>query len=417
MLNHPEFPRPEYPRPDRQRGRIEGVDWLNLNGPWEFCFDGDRRGMNERWFESDRGPWGEQILVPFCWESLAAWGQGDSAGNDHYYATRVFRDATTVDRANHRTAPRYEIGWYRREIHIPRDASEWRGKRVILTIGAADFFTDGWCNGQSVGHHEGGYTPFEFDVTDALDANGRGIIVLRVEDPMDNAQQPVGKQWQWYTTTSGIWQTVFVEPRHVTHLQPFRITPNIDDQTAVFVLPCADTREGDQVEILMHPPRGGKPREHVLPIHDGVANGVLSVQPLVLWDHHDPQLYYVDLRLRRGGMVLDEVRTYFGMRKISAELTPDGGPAALALNGRALYLRGALHQSFYPDGVYTAGDARTLRDDIAFAKKAGFDFLRIHIKIDDPLLLYYADTLGMLLMTDFPELRRGWGYVVGSVTV
>ncbi len=413
MLNRPEFPRPEYPRPDRQRGRIEGVDWINLNGPWGFCFDGGRRGMDERWFEPDQGPWGEQILVPFCWESLAAWGQGDSAGNDHYYATRVFRDATDVDRTNHRSAPRYEVGWYRREICIPRDAPEWHGKRVILTVGASDYFTDGWCNGQSLGHHEGGYTPFEFDVTDALDADGRGLIVLRVEDPMDNAQQPVGKQWQWYTTTSGVWQTVFVEPRHATHLRPFRITPNIDDGTAAFTLPCVETLEGDQVEILVHPPRGGKPREHVLPIRDGVADGTLSVQPVVLWDHHDPQLYYVDLRLRRRGTILDEVRTYFGMRKISAELTPDGGPAALALNGRALYLRGALHQSFYPEGVYTAGDARTLRDDIAFAKKAGFDFLRIHIKIDDPLLLYYADTLGMLLMTDFPNFGEGGDTLLG----
>ena len=174
MLNRPEFPRPEYPRPDRQRGRIEGVDWLNLNGPWEFCFDGDRAGRMNAGSSRSIGPWGEQILVPFCWESLAAWGQGDSAGNDHYYATRVFRDATTVDRANHRAAPRYEIGWYRRAIHIPRDAPEWRGKRVILTVGAADFFTDGWCNGQPLGHHEGGYTPFEFDVTDALDADGPG---------------------------------------------------------------------------------------------------------------------------------------------------------------------------------------------------------------------------------------------------
>ncbi len=407
MLNRPEFPRPEYPRPDRQRGCIEGVDWFNLNGPWDFCFDGDRHGVDERWFEPGRGPWGEQILVPFCWESLAAWGQGDSAGNDHYYATRVFRDPTAVDRTNHRTSPRYEVGWYRREIHVPRDAPDWAGKRVILTVGAADFFTDGWCNGQPLGRHEGGYTPFEFDLTDALDADGRGVIVLRVEDPMDNAQQPVGKQWQWYTTTSGIWQTVFVEARHSAHLRPFRIIPDIDAATAAFLLPCAETQDGDQVEILLLPPGGGKPREYVLPVRNGVAETVLSVQPLVLWDHHDPQLYHAHLRLRRQGRVLDEVRTYFGMRKISAELTPDGGPAALALNGRALYLRGALHQSFYPDGVYTAGDARTLREDIAYAKKAGFDFLRIHIKIDDPLLLHYADTLGMLLMTDFPNFGEG----------
>ena len=413
MLNRPEFPRPEYPRPDRQRGRVEGVDWLNLNGPWDFRFDGDHRGTDESWFAPGGGPWGEQILVPFCWESLAAWGQGDSAGNDHYYATRVFRDPTSVDRANHRSAPRYEVGWYRRAIHVPRAAPAWLGKRIILTVGAADFFTDGWCNGQPLGHHEGGYTPFEFDLTDTLDAEGRGVVVLRVEDPMDNAQQPVGKQWQWYTTTSGIWQTVFIEPRHATHLRPFRITPDIDEGTTAMRFPCAEAMDGDQVEILLHPPRNGKPREHALPIRDGVAEGVISVQPLVLWDHHDPQLYHADIKLRRGGEVLDEVRTYFGMRKISAELTPEGGPSALALNGRPLYLRGALHQSFYPDGVYTAGDARTLRDDIAYAKRAGFDFLRIHIKIDDPLLLYYADTLGMLLMTDFPNFGEGGDTALG----
>ena len=156
MLNRSDFPRPEYPRPDLQRGRIEGLDWLNLNGPWDFCFDGDRRGVEERWFDPARHPFSEQIIVPFCWESLAAWGQGDSAGNNNYYATRVFRDPTQVTRANHRSAPRYEVGWYRREIHVPRAAPAWTGKRVILTVGAADFFTDAWCNGQPLGRHEGG---------------------------------------------------------------------------------------------------------------------------------------------------------------------------------------------------------------------------------------------------------------------
>ena len=237
MLNRSDFPRPEYPRPDLQRGRIEGLDWLNLNGPWSFCFDGDRRGVDERWFDLSRGPFSEQIIVPFCWESLAAWGQGDSAGNNNYYATRVFRDPTQVTRANHRSAPRYEVGWYRREIHVPRDTAAWNGKRVILTVGAADFFTDAWCNGQLLGRHEGGYTPFEFDLTDALDAEGRGSLVLRVEDPMANAEQPVGKQWQWYTTTSGVWQTVFVEPRHETCIRPFRITPDLARASAVFRIP------------------------------------------------------------------------------------------------------------------------------------------------------------------------------------
>ncbi len=406
-----EFPRPEYPRPARQRGRIEGEDWLNLNGPWEFCFDGERRGSDEHWFDpaNAAAPFTEQIIVPFCWESLAAWGQGDSAGNDHYYATRVFRDPATVDRANHRSAPRYEVGWYRREVRVPVHAPEWAGKRVILTVGAADFLTEGWCNGQPLGRHEGGYTPFEFDLTDALDAAGRGTVVLRVEDPMDNAQQPVGKQWRWYTTTSGVWQTVFVEPRHASHVGPFRITPNLARRTATFRVPCVETRDGDALEVTLHPPAGQPPLEavHTLTVRGGVAEGGVPVGPLVLWDHHRPALYRAELRLVRDGRVLDTVRTYFGMREITTQAAADGGPAALCLNGRPLYLRGALHQSFYPDGVYTAGDAATLRDDLAFAKRAGFDFLRIHIKIDDPLLLYYADAVGVLLMVDFPNFGEG----------
>ena len=415
MLSRSDLPRPEYPRPDRQRGRIEGVDWLNLNGPWDFSFDSDRRGVDERWFDPApaasssivAAPFTEQIIVPFCWESLAAWGQGDAAGNDHYYATRVFRDPAAVDRTNHRAAPRYEVGWYRREVRVPIHEPAWAGKRVILTVGAADFFTDAWCNGQSLGRHEGGYTPFEFDLTDALDADGRGTVVLRVEDPMDNSQQPVGKQWQWYTTTSGVWQTIFVEPRHASHVGPFRVTPDIDAATVGFLVPCPGAGGGDELEIEVRPPGGGEPLRRALVVRDGVARGTLAVGPVVLWDHHHPALYHTTLRLRRGGETLDEVRTYFGMRKISARPAADGGPAALCLNDRALYLRGALHQSFYPEGVYTAGDASRLREDIAHAKRAGFDFLRIHIKIDDPLLLHYADTLGMLLMADFPNFGEG----------
>src|SRR4051812_27608578 len=228
------FPRPEYPRPDRQRGTVEGLDWLNLNGPWEFRFDPDDGGVEQQWFRPSQPAWREQILVPFCWESLAAWGEGDAAGNDHYYSNRVFLDPLSVNRNNHRSAPRYEIGWYRRTVEIP-DGEPWKDKRIILTIGAADFFTDCWCNGIHLGHHEGGYIPFEFDLTDAIatrPGTRTALIVLRVEDPMDNSEQPVGKQWRWYTTTSGIWQTVYVEPRSAAYIESFRIIPDIDAGTA-----------------------------------------------------------------------------------------------------------------------------------------------------------------------------------------
>src|SRR5215213_4456412 len=140
MLNSTAYPRPEYPRPDFQRGTVEGHDWLNLNGPWQFRFDADRLGVEQEWHLPGGVEWREQIIVPFCWESLAAWGEAETASNDNYYSNRVFRNPLEVTRANHTYAKRYEVGWYRRRIEIP-DTDTWRGKRIILKVGAADFFT------------------------------------------------------------------------------------------------------------------------------------------------------------------------------------------------------------------------------------------------------------------------------------
>jgi hypothetical protein len=403
------YPRPEYPRPDRQRGTVEGSDWLNLNGPWQFRFDPERRGLIDKWFEAETPDWREQIIVPFCWESLAAWGEGDSAGNDNYYSTRVFVNPLEVTRMNHRSAPRFEVGWYRRLVEIP-DNQAWAGKRVILTIGAADFFTDGWCNGTHLGHNEGGYIPFEFDLTDALvtggDGRRRALIVLRVEDPMDNSQQPVGKQWRWYTTTSGIWQTVFVEPRHAAHIGLFRFTSDIEKGT-VHAQVRTEGTDGNCTLHLAIKLHNAKQLEVSIPVRNGKAEQKIEIPNPVLWDPNQPHLYPVVLRLREGERELDTVRTYFGMRKIDFEMSREGVPAALRLNGVARYLRGALYQSYYPDGVYTAACAETLRNDIRYAKQFGFNFLRVHIKIDDPLLLYWADKLGILLMADFPNFGEG----------
>src|SRR6185503_15834848 len=265
-----------------------------------------------------------------------------------------------------------------------------------LTIGAADFFTDCWCNGKHLGHHEGGYTPFEFDLTDALtqgeDGRCRGVIVLRVEDPMDNHEQPVGKQWRWYTPTSGIWQTVYVEPRGAAYIDHFRIVPDIDAGTARFTIHTANVGNDSSVTAQITAPHGAALPQAVFPVKDQVAAECVKVDPLLLWNPNEPHLYQVELTLRQQGRVLDTVRTYFGMRKIDfAPSADNGAPVALRLNGVARYLRGALYQSYHPDGVYTAGEAETLRNDIAYAKKVGFNFLRIHIKIDDPLVLYYAD--------------------------
>jgi hypothetical protein len=417
MLNSTAYPRSEYPRPDFQRGTIEGVDWINLNGPWQFRFDRDRSGERNEWFKPDDLPWREQIIVPFCWESLAAWGEADSAGNENYYATRVYLNPLAVSKENHRFAPRYEVGWYRRWVDLP-DNEHWNGKRVILTVGAADFFTEGWCNGVHLGKHEGGYLPFEFDITDALetleDGSRRGLIVFRVEDPMENSEQPLGKQWRWYTTCSGIWQTVYVEPRSASYLKGWRVVPDVDKGTAQLRVETVGAEEGATVGIQIQAPDGNG-LQATIPIRENVAQDVQKIDPLFLWSPNEPNLYHVKLRLiGKDGKTIDYVQSYFGMRKVATAPSEDRNqPESLSLNNVPRYHRGVLHQAYYPEGIYTPSDVERFKKDIAFAKQAGFNFLRIHIKIEDPLMLHYADAMGMLLMCDFPNFGEGGDTPVG----
>jgi beta-galactosidase/beta-glucuronidase len=207
---------------------------------------------------------------------------------------------------------------------------------VAQAWNAAGFFTDGWCNGVYLGRHEGGYIPFEFDLTDALTRNdGRrtGLLVLRVEDPMDNHEQPVGKQWRWYTTVSGIWQTVFIEPRASSHIDSFRITPDLDGATAHFVVRCSDGG-GGSIRVRVTAPDGTKLPEAEFPVANEMAQHLVQVSPLLPWDPNAPNLYRVQMTLERGGTVLDEVRTYFGMRKIDFASQDEGdGAVHLRING------------------------------------------------------------------------------------
>nr|MBA2241593.1 glycoside hydrolase family 2 [Chthoniobacterales bacterium] len=280
-------------------------------------------------------------------------------------------------------------------------------KRIILTVGAADYFTDCWCNGRHLGRHEGGYIPFEFDLTETLRSRPDGevlaTIVFRVEDPMDNREQPVGKQWGWYSSVSGIWQTIFLEPRAATFIERFEITTDIDSSEATFKV---FSTGGTDCLVEVSAPDGGRFAQEFV-VNDGIAGGSVPLGSAILWDPTNPQLYNVQFTLRHGAET-DVVHGYFGMRSISTRAAEDvSAPAALCLNGEAIYIRGALYQSYFPDGVYTAGDVQFLKDDIASAKRFGFDLLRVHIKIDDPLLLYYADTIGILLLADFPNFGEG----------
>src|SRR5437764_4317195 len=305
------LPRPEYPRPDRQRGFVQGVDWLNLNGAWEFRFDPDRVGIVEGWFDPNEKRWPDQIVVPFGWESLAAWGEEYAAGNANYFCTRVYRNPMEVPRENYRNAARHEVGWYRRVVRIPKNDA-WHERRVILTVGAADFFTQAWCNGRELGSNEEGYTPFEFDITDRLQRDGdgalSGAIVFRVEDPMRNQNQPVGKQWGWYSSASGIWQTVFVEPRAATYIDRFEITTDIEKSRARFHIVAVGIADPTEVVIEVTSPVGEVFAE-VAPVRDGVATAECNLGTAVLWDPNAPALYRVKLIL--GGDRADVVHGYF----------------------------------------------------------------------------------------------------------
>src|SRR5205814_9962692 len=181
--------------------------------------------------------------------------------------------------------------------------------RIILTIGAADFLTTGWCNGHPLGSHEGGYTPFEFDITETLesgeDGQFRGTIVLRVEDAMDNHDQPVGKQWGWYSSASGIWQTVFIEPRPKNFIERFEVTTDIDNSEAQFNIFVSG---GDDLTLKIESPLGDHIEKDV-PIRNGIGHATVNLGVSILWDPNAPELYQFELQLRDGAQV-DRVQSY-----------------------------------------------------------------------------------------------------------
>ena len=427
--NNTDIPRSEYPRPDFQRGTSEGIDWICLNGTWEFAFDPDDTGEQDKWFTGEAtadSPWTLKIQVPYPWESLAAWGEEAQADNENYLSKNAYLtpEAVTcggIERSgNYREAPRHTLGWYRKTVSVPET---WNGKRTILTFGAVDWHAKVWVNGEYIGEHENGYLPFELDITDALTSGGSAVIVVRAYDAQDHSEQLAGKQIGWYERTSGIWQTVYLEPRHATYIKQCHITPDIDNNTATLdisiggevsagttlnwqcVSPVAATGSHFSGSITVGA-RSPRPRSDS---QTGAENAPLRIridipeEHLHLWDVDTPHLYHVTLTLTSGESVIDRVFTYFGMRKVSIAKAPGGDYQYIYLNNRPVYLLGALNQSFNPEGVYTFLTDEAIRRDIERAKEFGFNFLRLHIKVDEPRLYYWADKLGMLFMCDIPN--------------
>ena len=405
--NNTDIPRPEYPRPDFQRGTSEGIDWLCLNGTWEFAFDPDNIGEQNQWFALEAtadSPWTMQIQVPYPWESLAAWGDEEQAGNENYLSKNAYPNPEKVtcgglDReGNYRDEPRHTIGWYRRIVSIPEN---WGDKRVILNFGAVDWEATVWVNGNQIGKHENGYLPFEFDITDALTPGEPTCIVVRAYDAQDHGEQLAGKQIGWYVRTSGIWQTVYLEPRNATHIAQCHITPNIDNASATFAVKIDGNieRTGLTLQWTCDELNGS------VQASSSETQWTVNIpsDKLRLWDVDTPNLYDVTLELVAGDTVIDRIFTYFGMRKVSIEKAPGGDYQYIYLNNRPVYLLGALNQSFNPESVYTFLTDEAIRRDVERAKEFGFNFLRLHIKVDEPRLYYWADKLGLLFMCDIPN--------------
>ncbi|MDI9583568.1 MAG: glycoside hydrolase family 2 TIM barrel-domain containing protein [Acidobacteriota bacterium] len=390
-----------HPRPDMNRGVDEGTDWISLDGAWDFQFEAT--GAQEPPQSPASTPYTRSIRVPFPWQSHLAWGTEHLAGDDNWYSTEAFIDPAQANMKprEHGNLPQYEVGWYRRAFAVPEG---WAGKRVILNIGAADWHVTVWCNGKRVGDSDSGYLPVSFDLTDALQP-GENELVIRVFDPMDHAQKPVGKQWDWYTRTSGIWQPVWLEPRPEAHVASIKISPDVERGTAYICAQAENAETGDTLRVQAFAPDGDT-TVCELELSDGWFAGELVLDQAILWTPETPELYRVTASLVRGGGVLDEVYTYFGMRTISVGPLYAGGPNYVLLNGEPVYLRGALDQSFNPWGVYSWADTEAARRDVELAKESGFNFLRIHIKLEDPRFLYWCDRLGILLQCDLPS----WGY-------
>lgn len=365
-----------HPRPDFER-----KEWQALNGSWAFGFDPNNVGLSENWRDGNPAHFPLLIRVPFGWES----------------------ELSGIHRPQQKG-----VAWYQRSFRVPRG---WQGKRVWLCFGAVDYHSTVWINGEKAGEHTGGYSEFRLDITPHLKANQENRLTLRAEDHTDT-KTPIGKQIPaWYTSTSGIWQTVWLETTGEARVDTFRIIPKanqLHEPTGVveFQIEVEAGKENAPLQVEIR-----SLKQEFSPVSATVSPGKaasLTVQPPnpKFWSPNTPHLYECEIRLssqQEGKTVLhDRVSTYFGIRTFAWGPYNGSKHTYVLLNGKPIYLCGALDQSFNPAGVYTAPDDNYLKRDIELAKAAGFNMLRIHIKADEPRRLYWADKLGMLIQADIP---------------
>jgi beta-galactosidase/beta-glucuronidase len=363
-----------YPRP-----QLERAQWLSLDGPWQFLFDRERRFRHP----AEIPGWPLRIEVPYPPESQAS-GVGERGFNP--------------------------VVWYQREFDVHPE-----GGRVLLHFGAVDYLAHVWVNGVHVGFHEGGHTPFRFDVTAALDPSGRQRVTVRAEDDPADLTKPRGKQdWQlephslWYPRTTGIWQTVWVERVPRTYLDKLRWTPQVEGFSIGFEARITgDACDDLAIEVeLRHGERLLAADRYRVIDHEADRRIVLSDPGIddfrneLLWSPERPTLLDAVVRLYRGAERIDEARSYVGLRSFT--ILRD----RLMLNGRPYFLRMVLDQGYWPDTMLAPPDDDALRRDVELAKAMGFNGVRKHQKIEHPRYLYWADRLGLLVWQEMPSAYR-----------
>lgn len=367
---NPENVLQEYPRPQMIR-----ENWQNLNGLWEYTVQ--PKAQQEEIPVQFEG----KILVPFAIESALS-GVGQRVGKD-------------------------SVLWYKTTIKVP---SKLRKQKVLLHFGAVDWLTDVYVNGQKVGIHRGGYDPFSFDITAALNKGSNQELVVRVWDPTDDGPQARGKQVKnpegiWYTPVTGIWQTVWLEPVPETYIAATRQTPDIDDKTLTISADIQNLQANDNV-IISAWDGSNKVAEATI---NGKEEAVLKIADPTLWSPENPFLYDLRLAVVRNGKIIDEVESYFAMRKIS--IAPDAnGIQRMLLNNEFVFQFGPLDQGWWPAGLYTAPTEEALAFDIEKTKEMGFNMIRKHVKVESARWYYLTDKIGMLVWQDMPsgDLGNRW---------